>query len=140
MVGFKNQSKDVPIALEVLEREYCRLTKQPYPIPEMIFARSWMLFRVSGSSSPHITRRFDSDHLVICSWPSFLRVLLLGTHDDKLVPRKHLYMYSCSLSLESLHVSHLRRVGTGWKLTFQRQNCSCIVWCESIFSPNSLDL
>ena len=23
------------------------MTKQPYPIPEMVFARSWMLFRVS---------------------------------------------------------------------------------------------
>jgi len=37
----------VPIPLEVLEREYCRLTNQEYPIQEMSFARSWMLFRLS---------------------------------------------------------------------------------------------
>ncbi|KAJ3480801.1 hypothetical protein NLI96_g8091 [Meripilus lineatus] len=46
-VGFKNQTKGVPISLETLEREYCRLTKQPYPIKEMVFARSWMLFRLA---------------------------------------------------------------------------------------------
>jgi len=45
--GFKGASKDVPIPLEDLEREYCRLTAMDYPITEMIFARSWMLFRVS---------------------------------------------------------------------------------------------
>ena len=44
-LGFKN-TNDAPCELEVLEREYCKLTEQPYPIPEMIFARSWMLFRV----------------------------------------------------------------------------------------------
>lgn len=44
--GFKNVTKDVPIPLEDLEREYCRLTSQPYPIKEMVFVRSWMLFRV----------------------------------------------------------------------------------------------
>ncbi|KIJ24019.1 hypothetical protein M422DRAFT_39324 [Sphaerobolus stellatus SS14] len=46
MTGFKNNPK-APVSLEVLEREYCRLTKQPYPIIEMVFARSWMLFRLS---------------------------------------------------------------------------------------------
>ena len=45
--AFKNTTKDVPVPLEDLEREYCRLTKQAYPIQEMIFVRSWMLFRVS---------------------------------------------------------------------------------------------
>lgn len=47
MTGFKNTTVDVPIPLEDLEKEYCRLTSQPYPIPEMVFVRSWMLFRVS---------------------------------------------------------------------------------------------
>jgi len=47
MKGFKNVVKDVPIPLEDLEREYCRLADQEYPIKEMPFARSWMLFRVS---------------------------------------------------------------------------------------------
>jgi hypothetical protein len=44
--SFKGAPERQPIALEELEREYCRHTNQPYPIPEMIFARSWMLFRV----------------------------------------------------------------------------------------------
>ncbi|KAJ6497628.1 kinase-like domain-containing protein [Mycena sanguinolenta] len=45
--SFKGAPERQPIALEDLEREYCRLTKQPYPIPEMVFARSWMLFRLA---------------------------------------------------------------------------------------------
>uniref|UniRef100_A0A8H7Y3M8 Aminoglycoside phosphotransferase domain-containing protein n=1 Tax=Psilocybe cubensis TaxID=181762 RepID=A0A8H7Y3M8_PSICU len=48
MHGFKNTTKDVPISLEDLEREYCRLSNRPYPIDEMIFVRSWMLFRLSA--------------------------------------------------------------------------------------------
>ena len=50
LVGFKNNGQ-APADLEELEREYCRLTKQPYPIPELVFARSWMLFRVSFPNS-----------------------------------------------------------------------------------------
>lgn len=46
-IAFKNNDAEAPIALDVLEREYCRVTHQPYPIPEIVFARSWMLFRVS---------------------------------------------------------------------------------------------
>lgn len=45
LIGFKN-TNDAPADLEELEREYCKSTRQPYPIPEMVFARSWMLFRV----------------------------------------------------------------------------------------------
>ncbi|KAF7351091.1 APH domain-containing protein [Mycena sanguinolenta] len=45
--SFKGAPERQPIALEDLEREYCRLTKQPYPILEMVFARSWMLFRLA---------------------------------------------------------------------------------------------
>ena len=52
MTGFKNTTVDVPIPLEDLEKEYCRLTSQPYPIPEMVFVRSWMLFRVSLERFP----------------------------------------------------------------------------------------
>lgn len=47
--AFKNATTGVPISLEDLEREYCLRTDQPYPITEMVFARSWMLFRVSLS-------------------------------------------------------------------------------------------
>ncbi|KAJ7270043.1 kinase-like domain-containing protein [Mycena haematopus] len=45
--SFKDAPEQQPIALEELEREYCRLTNQPYPITEMVFARSWMLFRLA---------------------------------------------------------------------------------------------
>jgi len=45
MVGYKNSPAE-PISLAELEREYCRVTQQSYPIQEMEFARSWMLFRV----------------------------------------------------------------------------------------------
>ncbi|KAF9243233.1 kinase-like domain-containing protein [Melanogaster broomeanus] len=37
--AFKNATKDVPIPLVDLEREYCRLTNQTYPIKEMTFVR-----------------------------------------------------------------------------------------------------
>lgn len=43
--GYKNAT-EVPIALEDIEREYCRLMGLSYPIKDMIFVRSWMLMRV----------------------------------------------------------------------------------------------
>ncbi|KAI0050802.1 protein kinase subdomain-containing protein PKL/CAK/ACAD [Auriscalpium vulgare] len=43
--GYKNHPEDAPARLEDLEREYCRVMKLSYPIREMVFARSWMLFR-----------------------------------------------------------------------------------------------
>jgi len=64
--AFKNVTKDVPIPLEDLEREYCRLLKQPYPIREMAFARSWMLFRLSiisqGIAARFARRQASSEH------------------------------------------------------------------------------
>ncbi|KAJ6593435.1 kinase-like domain-containing protein [Mycena capillaripes] len=45
MAGFKDAPERQPIALDELEREYCRLTHQSYPIKEMVFVRSWILFR-----------------------------------------------------------------------------------------------
>ena len=45
-MGFKN-TDTAPCELEPLLQEYCKLTNQPYPIPEMVFANSWMLFRAS---------------------------------------------------------------------------------------------
>lgn len=65
LVGFKNQTKDVPVPLEDLEREYCRITKQSYPITEMVFARSWMLFRLSvisqGIAARYARRQASSE-------------------------------------------------------------------------------
>ena len=47
MLGFKNKApEDVPIALDELYRRYCELTERSYPIREMPYISSWMLFRV----------------------------------------------------------------------------------------------
>ncbi|KAG1782023.1 kinase-like domain-containing protein [Suillus placidus] len=66
---FKNATKDVPIPLEDLEREYCRLTNQPYPMKEMIFARSWMLFRLAvisqGIAARYARRQASSEKAFI---------------------------------------------------------------------------
>lgn len=66
MRGYKNTTVDVPIQLEDLEREYCRLTSQPYPIPEMVFVRSWMLFRLAvisqGIAARYARRQASSEH------------------------------------------------------------------------------
>ncbi|KDQ52817.1 hypothetical protein JAAARDRAFT_197893 [Jaapia argillacea MUCL 33604] len=63
--GFKNVADDVPIPLEDLEREYCLRTNQPYPIVEMPFARSWMLFRLSiiaqGIAARYARRQASSE-------------------------------------------------------------------------------
>ncbi|KAF7968618.1 hypothetical protein HWV62_30011 [Athelia sp. TMB] len=56
--GFKGDT-NVPISLEELEREYCRLTKSEYPIKEMPFARSWMLFR--GVAARYARRQASSE-------------------------------------------------------------------------------
>ena len=44
--SFKDVSQDMSITLEELEREYCRLTRQSYPLDGILFVRSWSLFRV----------------------------------------------------------------------------------------------
>ncbi|KAG1737895.1 kinase-like domain-containing protein [Suillus paluster] len=66
---FKNATKDVPIPLEDLEHEYCRLTNQPYPIKEMVFARSWMLFRLAiisqGIAARYARRQASSENAFI---------------------------------------------------------------------------
>ena len=63
--AFKNNERDAPIALEELEREYCRLMHQPYPLPGLVFARSWMLFRlaviVQGIAARYARRQASSE-------------------------------------------------------------------------------
>jgi hypothetical protein len=68
--GFKNAlpAVEVPIPLEDLEKAYCRATGRAYPIPEMVFARSWMLFRVRRFAvpispspfPPRLTKRYNT--------------------------------------------------------------------------------
>ncbi|ESK97264.1 phosphotransferase enzyme family domain protein [Moniliophthora roreri MCA 2997] len=44
--AFKNNpSKDVPISLEEMERLYCQLMEYEFPIKELVFVRSWNMFR-----------------------------------------------------------------------------------------------
>ncbi|TFK74646.1 kinase-like protein [Pluteus cervinus] len=67
--AFKGATNDIPIALEDLEREYCGLMNQPYPITEMIFVRSWMLFRLSviaqGIAARSAQRQASSENAYI---------------------------------------------------------------------------
>ncbi|KAJ7099543.1 protein kinase subdomain-containing protein PKL/CAK/ACAD [Mycena belliarum] len=67
--GFKGEAGAEPAPLEVLEREYCRLTNQPYPIVDMPFVRSWMLFRLAvisqGIAARVARRQASSEHAFI---------------------------------------------------------------------------
>jgi len=67
--GYKNTTVDVPIPLEDLEREYCKLGKLPYPMPEMTFVRSWMFFRLSvisqGIAARYARRQASSEKAYI---------------------------------------------------------------------------
>ncbi|KIO22657.1 hypothetical protein M407DRAFT_79013 [Tulasnella calospora MUT 4182] len=48
LIGFKNApQEDVPITLDELYREYCKLTGWVYPLAEMPFVSSWMLLRLA---------------------------------------------------------------------------------------------
>ena len=64
LIGFKN-SPNQPADLAELEREYCRLMHQPYPLPGLVFARSWMLFRlaviVQGIAARYARRQASSE-------------------------------------------------------------------------------
>lgn len=64
IIGFKN-SPEQPADLTELEREYCRLMRQPYPLPGLVFARSWMLFRLAviaqGIAARYARRQASSE-------------------------------------------------------------------------------
>ncbi|KIY68090.1 APH-domain-containing protein [Cylindrobasidium torrendii FP15055 ss-10] len=48
LATFKGEPASVvPIRFEVMEKEYCNLIRQPYPITELLFVRSWMMFRLA---------------------------------------------------------------------------------------------
>ncbi|KAH9919375.1 APH-domain-containing protein [Fomitopsis serialis] len=86
LIGFKNVN-DGPISLEVLEREYCRLAAQPYPIKEMVFARSWMLFRLAvitqGIAARFARRQASSEkaHLYASVFPLIGHLAWLATQE-----------------------------------------------------------
>ncbi|QRV98287.1 phosphotransferase enzyme family protein [Ceratobasidium sp. AG-Ba] len=48
ITGFKDlPPSEVPCSLEELERAFCTGFGVPYPIPEMVYANSWMFFRMA---------------------------------------------------------------------------------------------
>ncbi|TFY66591.1 hypothetical protein EVG20_g4498 [Dentipellis fragilis] len=67
--SFKNSPEAAPIALEDLEREYCRLMNLSYPINEMKFVRSWMVFRLAiisqGIAARYARRQASSEQAAI---------------------------------------------------------------------------
>ncbi|KAF8161334.1 kinase-like domain-containing protein [Crassisporium funariophilum] len=88
MRGFRNTTVDVPIPLEDLEREYCKLTNQPYPLPEMTFVRSWMFFRLAvisqGIAARYARRQASSEN-------AFLHVFgfsIIGSMAKKVLERE----------------------------------------------------
>ncbi|CAE6496366.1 unnamed protein product [Rhizoctonia solani] len=65
--GFKGQPLDaVPCPLEELERTFCDGFGIPYPINEMVFANSWMMFRLSiisqGVAARYVQRQASSEN------------------------------------------------------------------------------
>ncbi|KAA1470403.1 protein kinase subdomain-containing protein PKL/CAK/ACAD [Dentipellis sp. KUC8613] len=69
LLSFKNSPDIAPIALEDLEREYCRLMHISYPINEMKFVRSWMVFRLAiisqGIAARYARRQASSEQAAI---------------------------------------------------------------------------
>ncbi|CCL99251.1 uncharacterized protein FIBRA_01266 [Fibroporia radiculosa] len=90
LVGFKNTTESGPVSLEELEREYCRLTKQPYPISEIVFARSWMFFRLAvimqGIAARYARRQASSEkaHLYAKFFPAMGHLAWNATQDDSI--------------------------------------------------------
>ncbi|KAG9312189.1 protein kinase subdomain-containing protein PKL/CAK/ACAD [Chiua virens] len=86
--AFKNTTKDVPIPLQDLEREYCRLTNQAYPIKEMTFVRSWMLFRLAvisqGIAARFARRQASSEraHIHVWLFPAVGHLAKASLEDD----------------------------------------------------------
>lgn len=88
---FKNTTKDVPIPLEDLQREYCQLLNLPYPMPEMVFVYSWMLFRsaiiAQGIAARYARRQASSEraHLYGQAFPLFGKLAKLVLEDTGIV-------------------------------------------------------
>ncbi|KAJ6631529.1 kinase-like domain-containing protein [Mycena sp. CBHHK59/15] len=98
MRGFKDDPEATPIPLEDLEREYCRLTNQSYPIKEMVFVRSWMLFRlavISQGIAARVARRQASSERAFVHVKGFpligrLAKIVLEEEGIKIEPRSKL--------------------------------------------------
>ena len=91
MRGFRN-NPDIPVSLNELERQYCTLTGFSYPITEMPFVLSWVLFRVSASRNVNMLYL----SIPLRSWRSFRRELQRDMRGDRRAQKKPLYM--CNFS------------------------------------------
>ncbi|KAH9009900.1 kinase-like domain-containing protein [Lactarius pseudohatsudake] len=93
LVGYKNRPSTEPISLAELEREYCRVTRQPYPITEIVFARSWMLIRLAvisqGIAARHARRQASSEqaHLYAGMFPVFGGLARVVLEDEGHLPK-----------------------------------------------------
>ncbi|KAI9441903.1 kinase-like domain-containing protein [Lactarius indigo] len=93
LVGYKNRPGAEPISLAELEREYCLVTRQPYPITEMGFARSWMLIRLAvimqGIAARHARRQASSEqaHLYAGMFPVFGSLARVVLEDEGHLPK-----------------------------------------------------
>ncbi|KAG8976120.1 hypothetical protein FRB90_009306, partial [Tulasnella sp. 427] len=64
LIGFKNAPQvEVPISLDDLYREYCKLTGWSYPLLEMPFVSSWMLLR--GIAARYVRKQASSANAAI---------------------------------------------------------------------------
>lgn len=85
LTAFKNTTEDVPLPLEELERTYCHLTDQPFPIKEMTFVRSWMLFR-SAIIAQGVAARFARRQASSEQAPTYTRLFpVLGNFAKRLI-------------------------------------------------------
>ena len=119
-----------PISLEELEREYCALMKQPYPITEMVFARSWMLFRVRHFE--RITCQMCSNNLTFLllflanSYPLSRKESQRAMHAVKPARRKLLPTSMYSRSLVNLRGKYSSgKVSTFWLVKTTSAGRSC---------------
>ncbi|KZV78781.1 hypothetical protein EXIGLDRAFT_783271, partial [Exidia glandulosa HHB12029] len=66
LAAFRGKPRnEVPVVYDELEREYCRVMGLQYPIREMTFASSWMVFRLAvitqGIAARYARRQASSE-------------------------------------------------------------------------------
>jgi len=76
LFGFKGlPSDEMPVTLDELYREYCRITGFQYPLIEMPYVSSWMIFRLSiiaqGIAARYVRKQASSGraHLYVDLFP-----------------------------------------------------------------------
>ncbi|EIN06542.1 kinase-like protein [Punctularia strigosozonata HHB-11173 SS5] len=67
MRTFKNlPPEELAVSRDELEARFCKMTNQPFPLQDMVFARSWMFFRLSiisqGIAARYARRQASSEN------------------------------------------------------------------------------